>query len=135
MAEIGDRIRQLREEKKMTLEQLSTAAGISKGFLSDVENNHKNSSSQVLLKVANALGASVDHLLRGEVSEVVDTEPIVIPPELSKAAEDLNLSYSQTLELLGAYKSVVARRTNRSQRNFTVEDWKGLHNAIKEVFG
>lgn len=135
MAVIGDRIRKLREERKWTLEQLSKATLISKGFLSDVENNHKNISSQGLLKVANALGTSVDYLLRGEVSEAVDTEPVVIPPELNKAAVELNLSYLEMLELLDAYRSVVARRSNRENRDFTVEDWKGLRNAIKDVFG
>lgn len=135
MAVIGDRIHQLREEKKWTLEQLSKATGISKGFLSDVENDRKNISSQVLLKVANALGASVDYLLRGQVSEVVDTKPVVIPPELHKAAEELNLTYLETMELLDAYSSIVAKRSNREQPDFTVEDWKGLRNAIKECFG
>jgi transcriptional regulator with XRE-family HTH domain len=135
MALIGDRIRQLREEKKWTLDQLSKATDISKGFLSDVENSHKNISSQGLLKIANALDASVDYLLRGEVSEAVDTKPLVIPPELNKAAVELNLSYLEMLELLDAYRSVVARRSNRQNSDFTVEDWKGLRNAIKEVFG
>lgn len=135
MATTGDRIREIREAKKMTQDQLAEAAGISKGFLSDVENNNKNISSQALLRIANVFGASVDYLLRGEVQEFVDNKPIIIPPELSKAAEELELTYSQTLELLTAYNSVVARRSAKSQRNFSVEDWKNLYKAIKEVFG
>jgi len=135
MATTGDRIRQIREAKGMTQDQLADAGGISKGFLSDVENNNKNISSQSLLKIANALGASVDYLLRGEVKESVENEPVVIPPELSRAAGELDLTYAQTLELLGAHNSVVARRSTKSQRNFSVEDWKSLHRAIKRVFG
>lgn len=135
MATTGDRIRQIREARKMTQDKLSDAAGISKGFLSDVENNNKNISSQALLRIANVLGASVDYLLRGEVKEFVEHEPVVIPPELSQAAEELDLSYSQTLELLTAYGSVIAKRSNKSQRKLSIEDWKNFHKAIKEVFG
>lgn len=136
MATTGDRIRYIREKKKMTQDQLTDAAGISKGFLSDVENNKRDIGSQFLLRIANALGASVDYLLQGETKEVVtEKAPIVIPPALSQAAEELNLSYAQTLELLNAHNSVVARRSVRSQKEFTVEDWKNLYKAIKKVFG
>lgn len=135
MATTGDRIREIREAKKMTQDQLAKASGISKGFLSDVESNNKNISSQALLRIANVLGASVDFLLRGETKEYVDSKPVIIPPELSKAAEQLELSYSQTLELLNAYNSVVAKRSAKAQPNFSVDDWKNFHKAIKEVFG
>lgn len=135
MATIGDRIREIREKRKMTQDQLAEAADISKGFLSDVENNKRNISSQGLLRIANSLGASVEYLLRGEIKESTVQEPVVIPPELSRAAVELRLSYAETLELLDADRSIVARRSNRSLRNFTVEDWKKLHAAIKKVYG
>ena len=135
MPTAGDRIREIREEMRMNQDQLAERAGLSKGFLSDVENNKRNIGSQNLLKIANVLGASVDYLLRGEVSEAANAEPIVIPPELSQAAEELELSYAATIELLEAHRSVIARRSNRGLRKFSVEDWKKLHEAIKRVFG
>jgi hypothetical protein len=39
------------------------------------------------------------------------------------------------LELLAAHNSIVARRSNRSQHEFTVDDWKKFRKAIKGVFG
>lgn len=135
MATTGDRIKEIREKKGMTQEQLADKAKLSKGFLSDVENNKKNISSQLLLKIANALGASVDYLLIGESKKKFEREPVVIPPSLSEAAEELHLTYSETLELLNAHNSVIARRGNKSIRDFSVEDWKIFHKAIKEVFG
>src|SRR5690349_16863308 len=111
----------------MTKGKLAEACDISKGFLSDVENNKRNMGWQKLLNVANALGASLEYLLRGEVGKTVETEPIMIPTELSMAAEDLNLSYSDTLDLLNAYKSVVARRADKFRRDLSVEEWKKLH--------
>ena len=135
MATTGDRIREIREAKGLTQDQLSELAGLSKGFLSDVEHNNKNLSSQGLLRIANALGASVDYLLRGETQEFSNNKEIVIPPYLSEAAEDLGLSYSQTLELLNAQQSVIARRSKKSVKELSVKDWKNFHEAIKKVFG
>lgn len=135
MPTVGDRIREIREEMQMRQDQLAERAGLSKGFLSDVENNKRNIGSENLLKIANVLGASVDYLLRGQITESTNVEPIVIPPELSQAAEELDLTYSATVELLEAHRSILARRSNRGLRKFSVEDWKRLHEAIKRVFG
>ena len=135
MASPGDRIREIRDDQRITQDELSSRSGLSKGFLSDVENNKRNISSQNLLKIANVLGASVDYLLRGVCGEVVATQPVVIPPELSQAAEELDLTYTQTLELLEAHRSVIARRSNRGLRKFRVDDWKRLHKAVTDIFG
>ena len=135
MPTTGDRIRELREKRRITQDQLATQADISKGFLSDVENNNRNISSQSLLRIANALGTSVDYLLSGATTEVVNKKPVVIPPNLSQAAAQLNLTYNRTLELLDAHDSVFARRSNKSRSEFSVEDWKKLYQALKKVFG
>jgi transcriptional regulator with XRE-family HTH domain len=135
MPTVGDRIRAIREEMQMNQERLAESASLSKGFLSDVENNKRNISSENLLKIANVLGASVDYLLRGEVTEAANPEPVIIPPELSQAAEELELSYAATIELLEAHRSVIARRSNKGLRRFSVDDWKEFHKAIKKVFG
>jgi len=130
----GDRIREIREKKGLTQEQLAKKADISKGFLSDVENNKRNIGSQGLLRLANELGASVDYLLAGRVKDNVENEQIIIPQELSQAAEELNLSYSETLDLINTFNSAVARRSKKFRKELTVEEWKKLHEAIKEVF-
>ena len=134
MNNTGERIREIREKRGLTQEQLAKNATMSKGFLSDVENNKRNIGSQGLLRIANALGASVDYLLAGKVTEGVENEMILIPPELSRAAEELNLSYSDTLDLLKTFNSAVARRGDKFRKELDVEGWKKLHDAIKEVF-
>jgi len=135
MPTAGDRIRLVREKRRLTQDQLAEKAGVSKSFLSEVENDKRNAGAETLLKIANALGASIDFLLRGAVHETGGSEPVTIPPELSRAAQDLGLSYSQTLEVLDAHSSIVARRTAKSVKDFTVDDWKQLYAAIRKVFG
>ena len=135
MANTGDRIRAIREKRGLTQDQLADKAKISTGFLSDVENGKRNVSSENLLKIANALGASVDYLLRGETRETIQRQPVIIPPELSEAAGDLGLSYTQTLETLEAHNSVVARRSTKETKRLSVEEWKEFYRAIKKVFG
>jgi transcriptional regulator with XRE-family HTH domain len=135
MQTVGDRIRQVREQLGMTQDAVAGSAGLSKGFISEVENNKRNISAQNLLKVANALSASVQYLLEGGEYQRRENRPVVIPSELSKAAEQLGLTYAQTLSLLETYESVIARRRKAKNKMFTVDDWIDLHHAIDKVFG
>jgi transcriptional regulator with XRE-family HTH domain len=135
MPTVGERIRGIREELGWTLEELADKSKVSKGFLSEVETNKRDISSGYLLRVANAVGASLDYLLRGDESSQRKNKPVEIPPELSDAAQQLRLKYSETLELLEAHSSVVARRSNSTVRRFTVEDWKRFHELIRKVYG
>lgn len=54
--QLGKRISGVRREKKMTSEKLAYEAGISKGYLSDVENGKKLPSIKVLAELAEVLG-------------------------------------------------------------------------------
>lgn len=65
---IGDRIRELRNERGMTLRGLSAATSLSLGFLSDCENNKSNPSIGTCRAIADALGVPVSRLL-GELPE------------------------------------------------------------------
>jgi transcriptional regulator with XRE-family HTH domain len=135
MATTGERIREIREKRGLRQDQLASQAEISKSFLSEIETNNRNVSSQALLRIANVLGASVDYLLTGESKESPSKGPITIPPELSRAAEELQLTFNQTLDLLEAQRSIVARRSHKSAKSLSVEDWKELHKTLKKVFG
>jgi transcriptional regulator with XRE-family HTH domain len=133
MATVGERIREVREARRWTQEKLASEAGISNSFLSEVEKHGKSISLDLLLKVATALGASVGYLASGEGSQPGERKPVVIPSELSEAAQNLNLTYPETLDLLEAYGSVIARRSNRHKGTMTVADWTALHKALKDI--
>lgn len=134
MATVGERIKDIRERLHLTQEELAGRSGVSKGFLSDVENGKSNPGAAYLLRIANALGASVDYLLKGEEAEAQVATPVVIPQELSKVAEELRLSYAQTMQVLAAHNAIVAKRSERGRKRFTAEDWRSLHEALQRFF-
>jgi XRE family transcriptional regulator of biofilm formation len=61
---IGQRIKQFRLQKQLSLSELAERAGIAKSYLSSIERNlQSNPSIQFLEKVSSVLGVSVNTLL------------------------------------------------------------------------
>lgn len=61
---IGDRVKKLRQEKKMSLTELAEQAGVAKSYLSSLERNlQSNPSIQFLEKISAVLGVSVDYFI------------------------------------------------------------------------
>ena len=58
---MGYKIKEMREAKKMTQEELSEASGVSRGTISALENgSERTTTTKTLLKIADALGTTVD---------------------------------------------------------------------------
>lgn len=133
MKTVGDRIRHIRNERNLTLEALADKAGISKSFLWSVENNKSDISGEYLLRVADALEASVEFILRGNGKEEAPTPAIEFPRELIQAAEKLGLSFRETRALLQAQASLLARRSSKAEEvEMTAEQWEKLWHGIKD---
>ncbi len=72
---LGDKIRSKRTEQKITLEQLAEKAGVSKGLISQIENNRTVPSLPVLFNIIHSLGDDLktffesvhDHYNNGKV--------------------------------------------------------------------
>ena len=61
---LGDKIRQLRKEKDLTLEQLAEKTDSSKGYIWELENREtKKPSAEKLQKIAEVLGVTTVFLL------------------------------------------------------------------------
>ncbi len=65
---LGDALRRLRLRQGRTLREVSAAARVSLGYLSEVERGQKEASSELLASICGALGAPLSHVLR-EVSD------------------------------------------------------------------
>jgi XRE family transcriptional regulator of biofilm formation len=67
---IGDRVKQIRLEKKMSLSELAEQAGVAKSYLSSLERNlQKNPSIQFLEKIAGVLNIPVEHLIHEQIDK------------------------------------------------------------------
>ena len=65
---LGDVLRRLRLRQGRTLREVSAAARVSLGYLSEVERGQKEASSELLAAICTALNTPLSHVL-GEVSD------------------------------------------------------------------
>ena len=87
---IGDALRARRQGQHRTLREVSTAANVSLGYLSEIERGQKEASSELLAAICEALGARLSEVL-GEVSDTLmlaeDMDGVLVPVE-GKPADD-----------------------------------------------
>ena len=63
--QLGMRIRYLRKQRMMSIEDLALEAGINRNYLCDLENGRRNPTIQMLEKIANGLNITISELTRG----------------------------------------------------------------------
>ncbi|TKB10033.1 helix-turn-helix domain-containing protein [Desulforhopalus sp. IMCC35007] len=67
--DIGTKIRNLRNKREMTLQDLATLTGLSKPNLSQIENNLVSPPIATLLKISTALGVAIGHFFQDSPQE------------------------------------------------------------------
>jgi transcriptional regulator with XRE-family HTH domain len=81
---IGDALRARRQGQHRTLREVSTAANVSLGYLSEIERGQKEASSELLAAICDALGARLSELL-SEVSSTLSLaegmDGVLVPVE------------------------------------------------------
>jgi transcriptional regulator with XRE-family HTH domain len=83
---LGDALRRLRLRQGRTLREVSAAARVSLGYLSEVERGQKEASSELLASICGALGAPLSQVLR-EVSDNFALAELQNEPVLTGARE------------------------------------------------
>ncbi len=131
MNPVGERIRTRRAELNWTQEQLAKESGLSKGFLSDLEAGKRSVGADSLLAIATALGVSMDHLMKGELSKPEEGE-VNVPASLSQFARSSNLTFGQTLLLLDLQRQIIAHRSRSKSDDLEKVDWKRFYEAVKD---
>jgi transcriptional regulator with XRE-family HTH domain len=86
---IGDALRARRQSQHRTLREVSTAANVSLGYLSEIERGQKEASSELLAAICDALGAQLSELLR-EVSTTVAAAERVGAPTAPEPSAPVN---------------------------------------------
>lgn len=98
---IGEKIKKLRQDKKMSISELAEKAGVAKSYLSSIERNlQSNPSIQFIEKIGTVLGVTVNEIIRDEQAdnsmEQLDGEWLKIVQE----AMDSGVSKEQFKEYL-----------------------------------
>ena len=120
---LADRIKLRRTQKRFSAAELARAAGISKGYLSEIESADPSKpvrpSADVLYRVATALGTSVADLLEKDIRPA----PREITPSLRVFAENNDLP-EEDVQMLADIRFRGAQPDNE-------RDWAFLYAAIQ----
>lgn len=91
--EIGDVLRDFRQQQGQTLRQVASKASVALGYLSEVERGQKEVSSEILAAVAEALDVSMASVMRrvgdrlAVLEGIEDAFPDVVPDDLVAEVE------------------------------------------------
>jgi len=80
--ELGDVLREQRQEQGRTLREVSAAAKVSLGYLSEIERGEKEASSELLSAVCAALGLQLSQALLLVSERVAVAEELAVPVRL-----------------------------------------------------
>jgi len=121
-ASAGARIRRYRQDRNLSLSQLAEQAGVSKGYLSALENDPdtRRPSAETLYAIAKALGVTMSDLLGRKLLPAASTE---IPPSLREFAEEEGLPEAD-VQMLSAIQF-------RGGPPRTKERWRYIYTAIR----
>lgn len=88
---IGERIKNLRKERKLTQVELAKKSNISRSYLTDIENNRYNPSVETLKAIANSLEVTLSDILSDEAKKnysLNDRDKKSINNDLKKLMDD-----------------------------------------------
>ena len=97
------KIQSLRKSRDITLDQLAKMTGLTKGYLSQIENSTKTPPFSTLDKIAYALGVDITYFFVDSKNEQIDAKITVVEPEERKKVAPGGLRRGYGYESL-AYK-------------------------------
>jgi transcriptional regulator with XRE-family HTH domain len=92
---LGDKIRDLREDKRLSIRELGRRTDVTGMHISNLEKGKINASPELLVKIAKVLDTDADELLHladrvdPEVVDVIQSNPQAVPSFL-RSAKDLS---------------------------------------------
>ena len=90
---IGQRIKEVRNEKHLTQEYLANVTGVNVSHVSNIETNKVKISLTLLVNICNALNVTMDYLLENEYHTPTSTTE----KELFNTIKDMDTSKLETL--------------------------------------
>jgi len=126
---LGDRIKNLRAEKNMTLAVLAERSQLSKGLLSKIENDPEvNPSLETLNSLATALDVTISDLLESECVQATRFIPET-PPTWSKDLFEhfKRIGQAPDKDLVDL---LYAMQHRKASLNMNVQNWLSIYNLL-----
>ena len=133
MVAIGDRIKMLRNARKMTQSEFAERLGVTKSAVSSYENGSRLPSYDVLIKMARIFKVSVDNLLGHDKKIAIDAtgltqEQINIIQEIVLTYKRYNILLSQGVSIEESNKKLMSMMELSEADIKNMEKSKGLTN-------
>jgi len=123
---LASRLRKIREDRELSLDEVAVKAGISKTYLWELERDTagtKKPSADVLMRIAKALSTTLAELLALATVKAPEG-PVEIPPSLGEFRDRMREQLSlQDLQELAAMKF-------RGAQPQTADEWHQLYFAL-----
>ena len=118
----GGRLRAYRDEKRITLSELASRAGLSKGYVSSLESEdqQRRPSAEVMYALAEALGVTMSDLMGRKLLPAAAPE---VPDSLAEFARQARLSEADT--------KMLASIRFRGEHPRTVDRWRYIYDSIR----
>src|SRR5210317_450428 len=113
---LGSKIRELRLKKNYTLQDVAAKTGLSKPFLSQIENDHVVPPVAALLKVARAFNVSLAHFFQDEVG----SDKIAITRHNERIRVEKRPHHRKG-EVNYVYETLETKKTDKQMEPFLVE--------------
>lgn len=113
---LGSQIRQIRMRKRLTLRNISDLTGLSKPFLSQIENNLTVPPIATLLKISKALGVNIGQFFQ----EAPSPDRIVLVRQ-GERKKSLHRAYENSDKTGYGYESLAHPMTDKYMEPFMVE--------------
>ena len=125
---IGKRIKKIRKEKKLTINQLANEASVSNGLISRIENGRTIPSLPVLLEIISSLHIDASHFFEG-IENYTNEKFIHITPDNQQVIEKENESvgftykhiFNKSLNTFG-FEAVILTVDPGSKRDTVITD-------------
>lgn len=118
---LGNRIRELRTEYSLTQAELAKKVGVSKATITAYENDSRQPSYEVLIKLARVFKVSIDSIILNRSEYIIDVSDLN-PMQINKV-ENL-VSYFKKSDLIDAF----------CEKELTYNEIKNLMNKYPGVF-
>lgn len=114
--QLGSKIRELRLKKNYTLQDVAAKTGLSKPFLSQIENDHVVPPVATLLRLARALNVNLAHFFQDEVG----SDKIAITRHNERIRVEKRPHHRKG-EVNYVYETLETKKTNKQMEPFLVE--------------